>query len=134
MEKDIKVYEDGKKLNIEDKLGTTYKSRTYKKQTCKDIYITIAYREDDPKKIDFVRIQATSKDNNCAVSFLEAFSDMLTFAIRRIRNKHEAEAIVKNLRFHKCLNCPVNKDHITSCSDAIGQVLLQEFTNGEIPE
>ena len=124
MEENKPVLKGDKNLNIEP-FGTTYKSRTYKKRTCKDIYITIAYREDDPKKIDFVRIQATSKDNNCAVSFLEAFSDMLTFAIRRIRNKHEAEAIVKNLRFHKCLNCPPNKDHIQSCSDAVGQVLEQ---------
>ncbi len=122
MEEDKQVHTDGEKLHIDD-FGTTCKSMTYKKETCKDIYITIAYRPDDEKKIDFIRINASSKTNNCATSFMEAMSDILTFAIRRIRNKHEAEAIIKNLRFQKCLNCPVNRDHIESCSDAIGQVL-----------
>jgi len=113
--------------SIQPSLGTTCNSRTYKKTTCKDIYITFAYKEDEPKKIEYVRINASSKENNCAVSFMETLADTLTFAIRRIRNEHEAAAIVKNLRFHKCLNCPVNKDHTTSCSDAIGQVLEREF-------
>ena len=108
---------------IDQELGTTYKSVTYKKRTCKDIYITVAYKEDDPEKIDFIRLTTTTRSNNCAVSFCEALSDILTFAIRRIRNQYEAEAIIKNLRFHKCLNCPPNTDHTQSCSDAIGQVL-----------
>ena len=122
-------------LPIGEEFGTTCKSITYKKQTCKDIYITIAYRTEDEKKIDFIRINATSKDNNCATSFMDAMSDILTFAIRRIRNKHEAEAIIKNLRFHKCLNCPINKNHITSCSDAIGQILEKVLVvEDEIPK
>jgi len=100
-----------------------FKSKTYSKRTCRDIYVIVAYRNDSPEKIEFIRINASSRANNCAVSFMEAFSDILTFAIRRIRNKHEANAIIKNLRHHKCLNCPPNKDHTTSCSDAIGQVL-----------
>ncbi len=111
------------KTSIQDELGTINKSITYRKKTCKDIYVIVAYRDDEPEKIDYIRINASSKDNNCAVSFMEALSDILTFAIRRIRNEHEAKAIIKNLRFHKCLNCPPNKDHTTSCSDAIGQVL-----------
>ena len=114
---------EGDKTSIKEEIGTTSNCVTYKKQTCKDIYVIVAYREDEPEKIDYIRINASSKDNNCAVSFMEALSDILTFAVRRIRNEHEAKAIIKNLRFHKCLNCPVNKDHTTSCSDAIGQVL-----------
>jgi len=104
-------------------IGTTCKSITYKKRTCKDIYIIIAYREDAPEKIDYIRINASSKENNCACSFIEALADLLTFAVRRIRNEHEATAIVKNLLSHKCLNCPPNQEHITSCADAIGRVL-----------
>ena len=126
MAEDKQVHEAGENLNIIP-IGTTCNSKTYKKTTCKDIYVSIAYKEDDPKKIDYIRINSSSKDNNCAVSFMEALSDTLTFAIRRIRNVHEAKAIIKNLRHHKCLNCPANQDHITSCADAIGQILEKEF-------
>ena len=115
-----------------EEIGTPSKSKTYRKRTCKDLYIIVAYREDKPERVDYIRINASSKDNNCAVAFLEAMSDILTFAVRRIRNRHEAQAIVKNLRQHKCLNCPPNAEHLTSCSDALG-VVLQEVLNA-IPE
>lgn len=112
-------------MNTETPIGTTCKSITYRKDTCGSIYIVIAYKEDEPEKVDYLRIIASTKPGACAVSFLEALADTLTFSIRRIRNIHEAKAIVKNLRYHKCLNCPPNKDHTTSCSDAIGQVLTK---------
>ncbi len=108
---------------IEETVEVVNRSITYRKQTCRDIYIIVVYKNDNPEKIDYIRINASSKDNNCAVSFMEALSDILTFAVRRIRNSHEALAIIKNLRYHKCLACPPNKDHTTSCSDAIGQIL-----------
>jgi hypothetical protein len=104
-------------------IGTTCKSRTYKKRTCRDIYITVAYKEDDPKRIDYIRIIASTKEGGCPVSFMESIADLLTFSIRRIRNIHEARSIVKNLRFQKCLECPPNEEHSQSCADAIGQVL-----------
>jgi len=111
-----------KEVEIQE-IGSISNCRTYKIRTCKDIYIIICYKNGEPDKIDYIRINASSKDNNCAVSFLEALSDLLTFAVRRIRNVHEARAIIKNLRFHKCLNCPINKDKAMSCADAIGQIL-----------
>jgi hypothetical protein len=98
-------------------------SKTYKKVTCRDLFITVAFKTDEPEKVDFVRIISSTKDGGCPVSFMEGLSDMLTFSIRRIRNIHEARQIVKNMRFHKCLGCPPNKDHSTSCMDAIGMVL-----------
>ncbi len=122
MEKDKQVHEAGKDEYIED-FGTVYNTITYKKETCRDLYVVVAYKPDDPQKIEFIRINSSSKVNNCAVSFMEGLADMLTFSIRRIRNEHEARAIIKNLRHQKCLNCPPNKDHSTSCSDAIAQVL-----------
>jgi hypothetical protein len=119
------------KPSIQEEIGTTYRSITYLKITCTKIYITIAYREDDPEKIEFVRIFGTTRTNNCPNSFFESLADLLTFSIRRIRNEHEAKSIVKNLRHQKCLNCPVNKDHTTSCSDAIGQVLEDVLKTNE---
>lgn len=112
---------------------TVSKSTTYKKRTCKDLYISVIYRQDAPDRIDYLLVSASSKDNNCAVSFLQTLADMTSFAIRRIRNEHEARAIIKNLRYQKCLNCPPNKDHTCSCSDALGQVLQTVLFKNETP-
>ena len=119
MEKDKCIREQ-----TQDKfIGETWKSATYMKTTgCGNIYITLAYSKDKPRKIEFIRISG-EKHNNCGASFNEALADMTTFAIRRIRNSHEALAIVKNLLYHRCNNIKPNKDHINSCPDALGQVL-----------
>ena len=96
---------------------------TFRKETgCGYIYITIAFKFDDPNKVEFLRI-AGQGVNDCGASFYESLADMTTFAIRRIRNEHEARAIIKNLRYHRCNRYTPNKDRITSCSDAVGQVL-----------
>lgn len=112
-------------------IETVSKSMTYKKKTCRDLYIHVSYRTDEPEKIDYIIISASSKDNNCAVSFLQTLADMTSFAIRRIRNEYEARAIIKNLRYQKCLQCPPNRDHACSCSDALGQVLEEVLFKNE---
>ncbi len=121
-------------MNIETDIENSYISRTYKKETCDKIYITIAFRQDEPKRVEFIRIFGSTKTNNCPNSFFEALADTLTFSIRRIRNNFEAQQICKNLRYHKCLACPPNKNHITSCSDAIGQVLEEVLLKENLEE
>lgn len=112
----------------QDVVGTICTAKTYKKVLpCLNIYICINYKED--KKIDYIKIYGGHKNADCGCSFLESLSDLLTFSIRRIRNEHEAKAIVKNLRFHKCNRITANPDRITSCVDAIGQVLEKELIN-----
>ena len=112
--------------NNEIPIETISPTRTYKKTLpCLSFYMAINYKEDG--KIDYIKIFGGRKDNDCGGSFLESMADMLTFSIRRIRNEHEAKAIVKNLRFHKCNRCVANREHITSCVDAIGQVLEKEL-------
>ena len=109
-------------MNQENGIGTTYPSTTYKKSTsCLNLYITVGWGEN--KKIEFVRIVGNNKSGDCGCSWLESLSDILTFSIRRIRNEHEAKAIIKNLRYHRCNKITPNKDHIVSCVDAIGQVI-----------
>lgn len=112
-------------------IGNSCRSVTYKKETCKSLYITLVYREDEPEKIDYVLISSTSKDNNCSNSLLDSLALMTSFSIRRIRNEHEARAIVKNLRGAKCLACPPNKCHTTNCADALGQVLQEVLFKDE---
>lgn len=113
---------------VED-IGSVGLSRTYKRETCKPLYITLVFQKDEPKKIDYVLIASTSKANNCSVSLLSSMADLLSFGIRRIRNEHEARALVKNLRHNKCLACPPNRTHLTNCSDAVGQVLEEVLFN-----
>ena len=109
--------------SIQELTETIGKSITYKKHTCRDLFITVVYKEDEPDRVDFIRIVASTKEGGCPVSFMEALADMLSFSIKRIRNIHEARQIVNNLRWQKCLECPANEEHITSCSDAIARVL-----------
>jgi len=115
-------------------IGTYCKTRTYKKKlVCLNLYIAICYKDDN--KIDYIKIYGGNKgENNCGCSFYNALSDMITFSVRRIRNKHEAEAIIKNLRYHKCNKILPNAEHLTSCVDAIGQVLEKELIKDEVSE
>jgi len=83
----------------------------------------VAYRVDEKDKIDYIKIHGTSRGDDCGCSYHEGVADLLTFSIRRIRNHHEAIAIVKNLRDHKCHRMRPNKEKITSCLDAIGRAI-----------
>ena len=108
-------------------IGTTSPSRTYKKQLpCLTLYICINYKEDN--KIDYIKIYGGQHGEvGCGETFFQALSDLLTFSIRRIRNEHEAKAIIKTLRYHICNKKIPNPDHTQSCVDAIGQVLEKEL-------
>jgi hypothetical protein len=100
------------------------KSKTFRKWTpCGNIYIQVAFKADSPDKIDYILIDGGNKEIDCGKSWLQSLADILTFSIRRIRNQHEADAIVKNMRGHRCNKYVPNKDHVGSCVDAIGQVL-----------
>ena len=107
-------------------IGTDSPSKTYKAWTfCGDLYITFTYKEDN--KIDYVLISGGNQEHSCGTSFLTCLADFLTFSIRRIRNEHEARAIIKNLLFHRCDKMVANKNHITSCVDSIGKILKKEL-------
>ena len=129
---DRKIPEIEQNKSIDEELGTTYKSTTYRKPTgCGHIYISIIYKNDEPEKIELIRIQGCTKTNDCLNSNLESISDLLTFSIRRIRNIHEARAIVKSLKNHRCNRVIPNKDHITSCVDAVGRTLEEVLKTKE---
>lgn len=112
---------------LDTDIETTCNSKTYRKTLpCGKLYICLNYKPDG--KIDYIKTYSGKQDNDCGGSFCEAISDLLTFAIRRIRNEHEAKAIIKTLRYHKCNKIVANADHLTSCADAIGQVLEKELS------
>ena len=108
-------------------IGSCFKSRTYARETpCGRLYITISFRNEPDKqdKIEFIRI-VSFKANECGASFFESLSDLLTFAIRRIRNNYEADAIIKSMEFHRCNKVFPGKK--LSCSDAVASVLKEVF-------
>jgi hypothetical protein len=110
-------------------IGTQSISKTYRKLAgqCGHIYITISFREDKPNRIDYIKIQGCTKHNDCGGSWAESIADLLSFSIKRIRNKHEAELIIKALKHHRCNRIAPNIDHTTSCADAIAKVLQEEL-------
>lgn len=101
---------------------TTWKSKTYKKETgCGHLYVTVVFKPDEDK-IELIKLSG-DKDNNCGRSFLETTADCLTWMCRRIRNDAEAKSIIKNFSGHYCNKVKPNKEGIKSCSDAISRVL-----------
>ena len=111
-------------------LDILWEAKTYRKVTgCGNIYVIINYYQDGEKKgkVEQVLING-DKESQCGNSWFNTCADDLTYMIRRIRNKHEAIAICKNYRYHRCNNIKPNKDHVTSCVDAIGQVLQTELS------
>lgn len=112
-----------------DFIATGWKEKTYRKNTgCGNIYIIVGYYNDPEKhgKIELILING-DKENRCGNSFFNTCADDLTFMIKRIRNHHEAIAICKNYRFHRCNNIKPSEDHVVSCVDAIGQVIQTEL-------
>lgn len=110
-------------------IATYCEAKTYQKSTgCGHIYIIINYYNDPEKagRIEQILING-DKENHCGNSWFNTCADDLTYMVRRIRNKHEAIAICKNYRYHRCNNIKPNKDHVVSCVDAIGQVLQVEL-------
>jgi hypothetical protein len=126
MEKDSKVYEIGE---------NEYLNRTYRRPTgCGNIYIHIAF-EPNEKKIAFIRISGTGGEADCGNSFCESLADMTTFAITHIRTyDSEMKQIIKNLRGHICNKKIPNRFHLTSCSDALGEVLEEIYKDDPIPK
>jgi len=112
--------------SIDEIVGTCSVSKTYRKSLpCLNLYVAVVYKIDEPEQIDYIKIHGTNRATDCSHSFLESLSDILTFSIRRIRNKHEAIAICKSLRDHHCNRQQPNREGIKSCVDAIGRVVQE---------
>lgn len=105
-------------------MDRTYPERTITKKTgCGSLHVIIARKHDG--KFHFIKI-INEKDNACGNSWADGISDLLTFALRRA-TPEEVTPLLKNLMGHYCNNQKPNKDHITSCIDAIGKILREEL-------
>jgi thiazole synthase ThiGH ThiG subunit len=67
-----------------------------------------------------------AKEAPCGESWLNSMAAILTYALRRSMWEGTAQkAIVKHLLNHRCQVVVPNSEHIVSCSDAIGRMVLE---------
>lgn len=125
MEKNAAVCEAEQDLDIEPQLTRTWCKRT----GCRNLYISVVYEDSSFKKIDYIKLYAEARSNDCGCSFLESTADLCSMILKRIdtHKKSEIRLLVKALRDHRC-NKPCiasPSDRTSSCSDAVGRVLQE---------
>jgi len=91
---------------------------------CGMIYCIFEEREGAFHKL---RIRGDAeKETPCGEAWFRPVASLLTFALRRsIFEGITMRAIVKQLQHQRCPSAVPNKDHIVSCSDAIGRCVLE---------
>lgn len=108
-------------------------AKTYQRPSCEGhIYLTI--NRDDAGKFVSLMLSPPAKTNNCGGAFAYALQDLLTFALRRIKEKDDITLILKAVRGQKCNAMPPNRHHCRSCVDALYGVLKSEFNKEEMSE
>jgi thiazole synthase ThiGH ThiG subunit len=67
-----------------------------------------------------------AREAPCGESWFNAIAALLTYALRRSMWEGNAQkAIVSHLKNHRCTKIIPNEEHIVSCSDAIGRMVLE---------
>jgi hypothetical protein len=103
-------------------------AKRYSRKSCEgSIYIIV--NRDDNGKFCSIQIYPPAKNSNCGYSYAFALQDLLTFALKRAENKREINLIIKAVAGHYCNAMPPNEQHCRSCSDAVSQILKEEFPN-----
>jgi len=111
-------------------------TRTWQKKTaCRNVYLSVVYRDDDHSKIDYIKIYGVARSNSCGCSYLESIADLLTLSLRRIdvSKKSEARLLVKSLRDHRCNKAHMAnpKERTLTCVDAVGRALQEALEVSE---
>ena len=84
------------------------------------------FTEDDGEFYNLIIKGDNAKEAPCGEAFMNAIASVLTYSLRRsLWEGNTQKAIVRHLLNHRCNMAVPNKDHITSCSDAIGKMVLE---------
>jgi hypothetical protein len=76
-----------------------------------------------------------AKEAPCGESWFNSVAAILTYALRRsVWEGTTKKAIIKHLVGHQCNGFVANKEHIKSCSDAIGKMVLEYIKSRGIDE
>ncbi len=96
----------------------------HRKVGCGAIYCIFV--EDEGAFYNLIIKGDNAKETPCGESWLNAMGRILTYALRRsIWEGDTQRAIVKQLLNNRCNMAAANKDHIVSCPDAIGRMVLE---------
>jgi len=91
---------------------------------CGNIYLII--NEDEGAFYNLQIKGDMCKEAPCGESWFNAMARVLTYALRNsLWEGTTQKALVKHLLNNRCNNVIVNKDHIVSCADAIGRMILE---------
>jgi hypothetical protein len=95
-----------------------------RKVGCGNIYCI--FSESDGEFYNLIIKGDNAREADCGESWLNAMAAILTYALRRsIPEGHSYRAIIKHLENHRCQKSVPNAEHIVSCSDAIGKMVLE---------
>jgi len=96
----------------------------FRKVGCGAIYCI--FNEDEGAFYNIEIKGDNAKETPCGESWFNSMSKILTYALRRsVWEGDTQRAIVKQLLGNRCNMISPNKDHIVSCSDAIGKMVLE---------
>jgi len=104
-----------------------------RKVGCGNIYCI--FNEKEGEFYNLIIKGDNAKEAPCGESWLNAMAAVLTYALRySISAGHSKRAIVKHLLNHRCQVVVPNEDHIVSCSDAIGKMVLEYAKAREVED
>jgi len=102
------------------------KTKSYRFSTCEgNIYIMVNHN--NKGEFDSIQIYPPAKNNNCGYSWAFALQDLVTFALRRVKDNDDIRLIIKSIAGHNCNAMPPNKQHCKSCVDALSKVVKENF-------
>jgi hypothetical protein len=105
----------------------------YRKVGCGSVYCIFVEKEDLFHRLIIKGDNA--REAPCGESWLNAMAAILTYALRRsVDENNTKRAIVKHLLNHRCHMAIANKDHIVSCADAIGRMVLEYIKSRGLDE
>jgi hypothetical protein len=105
----------------------------HRKVGCGSIYCI--FNELDNEFYNLIIKGDNASEAPCGESWLNAMAAILTYSLRRaIWDGHAKQAIVKHLLNHRCQMVVPNKEHIVSCADAIGRMVLEYIKSRGLDE
>lgn len=105
----------------------------FRKVGCGNVYCI--FSENDGEFYNLIIKGDMARNTPCGESWLSAIASVLTYALRKSLWEGTAQkAIIKHLLNHRCNMAVPNIDHITSCSDAIGRMVLEYIKSRGLDE
>ncbi len=88
--------------------------------------IFVIFNEDEGEFYNLIIKGDNAKESPCGESWMNAVAAILTYSLRRSMWEGNAQqAIVKHLLNHRCQKIVPNEEHIVSCADAVGKMVLE---------